>query len=68
MRSLPLLFVAVLLFTADLSAADLKITITDPQSAAIVGAKVSLYPDGASNVIASAFTSPDGVVRFSNLP
>ena len=68
MRSLPLLFVAVLLFTADLSAADLKITITDPQSAAIVGAKVSLYPDGASNVIASAITSPDGVVRFSNLP
>jgi vitamin B12 transporter len=55
----------VLLFVAaSASAADLKIKILDPQSAAVSGAQVSLQRPGDKTVVATHITSAEGTTIF----
>ena len=49
------------------SAADLRVTVTDPQSAVLVGAQVSIYPAGGSQALAIRTTTASGTVSFSGL-
>ena len=60
-------FVAVLVILSAASAAELKIKIVDPQSAAIAGAQVSLRNKG-SGPLRSATSTGDGIISFANLP
>ncbi len=48
--------------------ADLTIVVTDPQSAVLAGARVSIYAAGHSQALAIGTTSPNGRVSFSGLP
>ncbi len=63
LRTLLLLFV----FLAAASAADLKIKVVDPQSAAVSGAQVSLLAKGTGTLLRIATTSAEGTVWFSDL-
>jgi vitamin B12 transporter len=54
----------VLLFSAAASAADLKVKVVDPQSAAVAGAQVSLLRVGEATVLATEITSAEGTVTF----
>ena len=54
----------VLLLTLAASAAELKIKITDPSSAAVSGARVSLLRAGKSEILATQVTSAEGVAVF----
>ena len=58
-----LLFVSV----AAASAADLKIKVVDPQSAAVAGAQVSLLSKGTETSLKIATTSAEGIATFSGL-
>ncbi len=60
--------VPLLLIPAALFAADLQITVSDPQSARVTGARVSLYHSGTSVPIAVATTAGEGIVEFRELP
>jgi len=55
---------SVLLLTLAASAAELKIKITDPSSAAVSGARVSLIRAGKSEILATQITSAEGVAVF----
>ncbi len=68
MRVFPGIFLA-LVFAATASAADLKIKVLDPQSAAVAGAQVSLLcPSGEmKQLVATRSTAADGSATF-NLP
>ena len=62
-------FVGVLLglifsLTAAASAADLKVKVVDPQSAAVAGAQVSLLRENDAKVFATQTTSAEGVTTF----
>ena len=46
------------------SAADLRIRVLDPQSAAVAGAQVSLFRAGQTSILAAETTSPEGSVTF----
>jgi vitamin B12 transporter len=59
-----LLFLAV----AAASAADLKVKVIDPQSAAVSGAQVSLFSKGKETPLKIASTSAEGIVSFTDLP
>ncbi len=61
------LFVSILLLLASASAADLKIRVIDPQSAAVAGAQVELLKKSDSAVFLVANTSSEGVVVFRAL-
>ncbi len=61
------LLLALLSASAALFAADLKITVSDPQSALVAGARVSVYPLGRSAPVAAATTLGDGVAEFRDL-
>jgi outer membrane cobalamin receptor len=63
MRVLVGLLIA-LLFCAAASAADLKVKVLDPQSAAVAGAQVSLVREQDGKVLATQTTSAEGVALF----
>jgi len=50
------------------SAADLKIKVVDPQSAAVSGAQVSLFAKLTDSPLKIATSSAEGVVTFGELP
>jgi outer membrane cobalamin receptor len=56
------------IFLAAASAADLKIKVVDPQSAAVAGAQVSLFSKGADAAVKTFATSAEGVAEFGELP
>ena len=58
------LFAFALLFSAAASAADLKVKVLDPQSAAVAGAQVSLVREQDGKVLATQATSAEGVAMF----
>ena len=58
------IFVSVLFLLAAASAADLKIKVVDPQSAAVAGAQVELFRGDSSTPAAIQTTSPDGLAIF----
>jgi vitamin B12 transporter len=60
-----LLFVAVALPAA--SAADLKVKVIDPQSAAVAGAQVSVFSKGSDAAINVSTTSSEGIATFGKL-
>ena len=49
------------------SAADIKVKVVDPQSAAVAGAQVSLLEKRGHTAVRTATTSADGVVAFGGL-
>jgi vitamin B12 transporter len=58
-------FLGVILFlSAAASAADLKIKVVDPQSAAVAGAQVSLMRGDEGKVLAAQSTSAEGMATF----
>jgi len=67
-RFLFCLSAAVCLLVSLVSAADLKIRVTDPQSAAVNGARVLVLPEAGTASIAVQTTSAEGTTTFSNLP
>lgn len=48
-------------------AADLRLRVTDPQGAAISGARVSIYHAGSSRSVAVLATKPDGTLELGDL-
>ena len=58
------IFVSVLFLLAAASAADFTIHVVDPQSAAVAGAQVELFPVDSSTPAAIATTSAEGVAVF----
>src|SRR6202050_1618228 len=50
------------------SAADLKVKVIDPQSAAVAGAQVSLFSKGTDAALGIARTSAEGFADFGELP
>ena len=67
MRSLWAAFFAALFVTSAL-AAELKIKVVDPQSAAVPGAQVYIYPANQSAAIRALPTSAEGVATVQGLP
>src|ERR1700752_822439 len=65
MRTLGALF--LLFVTVAASAADLKVKVIDPQSAAVPGAQVSLLPKGSDTVSKVGISSAEGVATFSGV-
>ncbi len=57
----------LLVALAAASAADLKVKVIDPQSAAVDGAQVSLFLRGSGTALKIASTSPEGIVTFAEL-
>ena len=57
-------FCPVLLLLAAASAAEIKVKVVDPQSAAVVGAQVQLREPGNSVLLGEGFTSAAGVAVF----
>lgn len=55
------------LFSAAAIAADLQVIVTDPQSAILAGAQVSIYPVNRAEALAFGTTGPDGTASFSGL-
>ena len=49
------------------SAADLKVKVIDPQSAAVAGAQVSLFSKGSDTVLKISNTSAEGTADFGDL-
>ena len=58
------IFVSVLVLLAASSAAELKIKVVDPQSAAVAGAQVELFRTDSSTPAALQTTSADGLAVF----
>ncbi len=63
MRSSIKAFLLLFLSTAAF-AADIKVKVLDPQSAAVAGAEVSLQRAGEKNIIATHTTSAEGLATF----
>ncbi len=57
-------FVSVVVFLSAASAAELKIKVVDPQSAAVSGAQVELREAGSASPVAVETTSPIGLALF----
>jgi vitamin B12 transporter len=66
MRVVAGLFFVVLLGAAA-SAADLKVKVVDPQSAALAGAQVNLMPASGGKILATQNTSAEGAALFRML-
>jgi vitamin B12 transporter len=54
----------LLFLSAAALAADLKVKVEDPQSAAVSGAQVSLLAKGTGTALRTATTSAEGIARF----
>jgi outer membrane cobalamin receptor len=67
MRVVVGLFLGLLLSAAAV-AADLKIQVVDPSSAAVPGAQVSLLSSATQTPVKFAVTSAEGEVSFANVP
>jgi len=67
MRALCASFVLFVLLAAA-SAADLKVKVIDPQSAAVAGAQVSLLSKGSDTALKTARSSAEGIATFNQLP
>jgi vitamin B12 transporter len=64
-----LVFLGVILsLSLAAAAADLKVKVVDPQSAAVAGAQVSLIANASENPVKVTTTSAEGMVSFDNLP
>ena len=61
------IFVSVLFLLAAASAADLKIKVVDPQSAAVAGAQVELFRADSRLQLAIQTTSAEGVAIFRGI-
>ena len=59
--------VFIFVFLVAASAADLKVKVVDPQSAAVAGAQVSLFGKGTDVAFKVANTSAEGIASFSEL-
>ncbi|MFZ2084083.1 MAG: TonB-dependent receptor [Candidatus Sulfotelmatobacter sp.] len=57
----------VLVFLSAASAADLKVKVIDPQSAAVAGAQVSLLSRGSDTALKISTTSAEGSADFAEL-
>src|SRR5579862_2513693 len=57
-------FSFVLVLSAAASAADLKVKVVDPQSAAVAGAQIQLLQEDDGKVLATQTTSAEGVAIF----
>src|ERR1035441_3850500 len=66
MRALCASFLLLVLLAAA-SAADLKVKVIDPQSAAVAGAQVSLYSQGTETTLKVASTSAEGIATFGDV-
>ena len=66
MRALRASFLIFVALTAA-SAADLKVKVVDPQSAAVAGAQVSLLSKGADSPLRTATTSAEGIATLGEL-
>ena len=66
MRTVPL-FLAILFLQCVVFAADLKVKVVDPQSAAVAGVQVLLVKEGATTPLGINTTSGDGVAVFGGL-
>ena len=65
MRLVGSIFLGIILFVCRVaSAADIKITVLDPQSAAVGGAQVSLMPANETRALAVQTTSAEGLAIF----
>ena len=63
------LSVSLLLFVSlAASAADLKVKVIDPQSAAVSGAQISLFTKGNDTALRITNTSAEGFATFTDLP
>ncbi len=60
--------VSVFLLAIAAFAADLKVKVVDPQSAAVFGAQVTLLPKEGGTSTAVESTSADGLAVFHNIP
>jgi outer membrane cobalamin receptor len=60
--------VLLLVFPVAASAADLKVKVVDPQSAAVAGAQVSLIANASEIPVKVTTTSAEGMVSFDHLP
>jgi vitamin B12 transporter len=59
--------VSFVFLSAFVFASDLKIRVVDPNSAAVPGAQVSVFPADASTPVAVLDTSAEGIVSFTGL-
>jgi vitamin B12 transporter len=66
MRALRASFLLFVLLAAA-SAADLKVKVIDPQSAAVAGAQVSLFTYVTRKLLLTTTTSPEGIASFTGL-
>jgi vitamin B12 transporter len=66
-RVLFLVFFLVFVFLAAASAADLKVKVVDPQSAAVAGAQVSLLGAGKATILQTVITSAEGTAVFHGI-
>src|SRR5580692_9653436 len=66
MRALCASFLLFVLLAAA-SAADLKVKVVDPQSAAVPGAQVSLFAKGTATPLKIATSSAEGIATFNEL-
>ena len=55
-------------FLAAASAADLKVKVIDPQSAAVSGAQVSVFLKGTDTAIKIVLSSAEGIATFPDVP
>ncbi len=58
----------LLVALAAASAADLKVRVVDPQSAAVAGAQVSLFSRGSDTALKIVSTSPEGIAVLGEMP
>jgi len=65
----PRLFFLLLIASLDLAAhaADLKVKVVDPRSAAVAGAQVALYPAASTKALGLETSSAEGTVTFSGV-
>jgi outer membrane cobalamin receptor len=61
------IFASVIFLLAVSSAAEIKITVVDPQSAVVAGAQVLLIPQGSATPVAVETTSAEGLAVFRNI-
>src|SRR6202035_5107227 len=67
MRALRASFL-LLVALAAASAADLRVKVIDPQSAAVWGAQVSLFSKGSDAALRIAATSAEGIANLGDVP
>ncbi len=63
-----ILFLSLSFLTSGAFAADLKVKVVDPQSAAVPGAQVSLMSTATETVLKASHSSAEGGISFGNLP